>query len=165
MRQALEQMGFSYDDIADASPFALSGGEKRRVAIAGVLAARPKTLIFDEPIAGLDPEGRRQFLELVRKLNREGVSILMVSHHADSICACAERVLVLEQGSLVLDGSPKAVFADLERTSRLHIGASQPRQIAELLIQSGIPFSRDIVRYEDLLDELKNRWKGGTRCE
>ncbi len=161
VKDALEQMGFVYEDICNESPLALSGGEKRRVAIAGVLVTRPKVLIFDEPVAGLDPGSREHFLEFMTQLNKKGVTVLMVSHHADSLCEYADRILVLHQGRIALDGTPKEVFQDTALTRQLSIDTSQSRRIAELLIQRGFPLSGNITTYGELSEELKYLLKGG----
>ena len=114
VRWALETVGFSFEKVHDQPPMGLSGGEKRRVAIAGVLATKPEYLILDEPIAGLDPLGREAFLQLITELNRGGMTILMVSHNADCLGAYARRLLVLEDGQLVRDGTPEEIYADLD---------------------------------------------------
>ena len=106
---ALKQVDIS-DDLLDVAPFALSGGQKRRVAIAGVLAMQPEVLILDEPTAGLDPAGRTEILELLQKLHRErNISVILVSHSMDDVARYAERILVMNQGELVLDGDRKSV--------------------------------------------------------
>lgn len=163
VKDALALMGIALEEIGKESPLSLSGGEKRRVAIAGVLVTRPKILIFDEPIAGLDPDSREQFLELVVQLNREGVTILMISHNADSLCEYAQRILVLNQGRLVLDGTPKEVFRDTVQTKALGIGSSQSGRIADMLIKRGVPLSGEITRYDELLGKLESIWKSGGR--
>lgn len=164
VKDALALMGLVLEDIGKESPLSLSGGEKRRVAIAGVLVTRPQILIFDEPIAGLDPDGREQFLELAAQLNRSGVTILMISHNADSLCEYADRILVLQQGHLVLDGTPKAVFRDTSLTRKLGIGTSQSREIARMLLERGFPLSGNITKYEELLGELETVLKRGCLC-
>lgn len=161
VKDALEQMGFVYEEVCNESPLALSGGEKRRVAIAGVLVTQPKVLIFDEPVAGLDPGSRAHFLEFVTQLNKKGVTVLMVSHHADSLCEYAGRILVLHQGRIALDGTSKEVFRDTALTRLLSIDTSQARRIAELLIERGFPLSGNITTYGELSEELKHLLKGG----
>ena len=107
---ALKQVGLS-DDLLDVAPFALSGGQKRRVAIAGVLAMQPEVLILDEPTAGLDPAGRTEILELLKKLHEENnITVILVSHSMDDVARYAGRILVMNQGELVLDGEPQKVF-------------------------------------------------------
>ncbi|MEG1720305.1 MAG: ATP-binding cassette domain-containing protein [Pseudoflavonifractor sp.] len=162
VRQALEQVGFDYGQIREQSPLALSGGEKRRVAIAGVLVSRPKILIFDEPIAGLDPMGRRAFLDLVRELNGAGTTIIIVSHNADCLSEYAGRILVLQGGQLALDGPPELVFSDLTRTKQLSICAGQARLIADLLARRGMPIPSGTTRYSALLAAVKQALNGGA---
>lgn len=148
-------------EIARKSPLSLSGGEKRRVAIAGVLAARPRILLFDEPLAGLDPLGRQDFLELAARLHRQGTTILMVSHDADALCGYADRILVLDRGRLVADGAPEQIFGDLNRTEELHIGTGEVRRIAQALHKKGMLPDPDITKYEILIDEIKKMVKAG----
>lgn len=154
VRTALETVGFSFDQIREKSPFGLSGGEKRRVAIAGILAIRPKYLLLDEPIAGLDPIARSQFLELLKKLNEEGVTILMISHNADAIAAYCGRVVVLEQGQIAADGTPVELFRDLEKMQKLCVGVPQSRALTELLRQRGMDIPADTVSYPALLEAI-----------
>ena len=133
----------------------LSGGEKRRIAIAGVLAVKPKILILDEPIAGLDPTARSDFLQLLTQLNRQGVTILMVSHNADSLAEYAHRILVLEPASRLFC-RPQA----LQAKGR---GVPQARQIAQALHSRGILDSDAIYQYEPLVSALIARFQGGGR--
>ena len=161
VRWALERTGFSFEQIRHQSPLGLSGGERRRIAIAGVLATRPQILILDEPVASLDPVGRRDFMELISRLNREGTTIVIISHNADILGEYAHRVLVLEQGKLCIDAPVKELFQDTERLKTHHLAVSQPRHIARLLQQKGLPFPQDIVRYGDLLTGIKALVEGG----
>lgn len=161
VREALMTVGLDYDRFRMQSPMALSGGEKRLVAIAGVLAAKPRFLLFDEPIAGLDPLGREGFLRLIKRLNEAGTTIIMVSHNADCIAEYAARVLVFDDGRLVLDGSPETVFSDVEGMKRLHIGVSEPRYIAHLLQARGLAFPKTVVRYDELRNALLSSLRGG----
>lgn len=158
---ALETMGFSFEAIRSQSPLALSGGEKRRVAIAGVLAMRPKILIFDEPIAGLDPMGREAFLKLIESLNEAGTTIIVVSHNADALGEYAKRLVVLRDGRIVLDGTAGEVFSDIGRMQQMHLGVSTPRQVADMLYQQGFRIPQDITGYRQLLASLTVQLKGG----
>mgnify|MGYP000851681448 CR=1 FL=1 len=160
VRWALETLDFDFNVICKQSPLALSGGEKRRVAIAGVLATKPAILIFDEPVAGLDPLGREMFLQLVSRLNKEKTTILMVSHNADAIGEYAKRIIVLDKGRLLMDGTPKEVFADVEHMKKLRLGMSTPREIAHLLTRRGIYVPRDIVSYDEILSALRTKFGG-----
>ena len=156
---ALTLMGFSYENIRTRSPLTLSGGEKRRVAIAGVLAVKPDILMFDEPIAGLDPQNRTAFLELAAQLNRQGTTVIIVSHNADALAESVCRLIVMDRGRTVMDGTPNSVFADPVRMQELHLGVSTPRAIADMLAKRGIPIAPDIIRYEELLLELRMNLK------
>ena len=160
VRQALEAVGFDYDKVKDLSPLSFSGGEKRRIAIAGVLAVKPKILILDEPIAGLDPLGRQAFLSLLDRLNAQGTTILMISHNADAVAEHARRVIVLEQGKLLLDGRTEDVLRQQDFLKAHGLGSSQAAQIAACLSERGIPMKDDTVRYDDLLRQLIAYGKG-----
>lgn len=155
VRWAVEIAGFSFDQVREQSPLRLSGGEKRRVAIAGVLAAKPQILILDEPVASLDPLGRKEFMELISRLNRDGTTIIMISHNADILGEYAQRILVLDQGRLCIDAPVKETFQDVERLEAYNLAVSQPRQIARMLQQKGLPFPQDIIRYKELLGAIK----------
>lgn len=161
VRWALEVCGFDFEKIAKSSPMGLSGGEKRRVAIAGVLAVKPEYLILDEPIAGLDPLGRDAFLELITGLNAAGMTIIMVSHNADCIGEYARRVLLLNGGELVGDGSPEELFSDVERMRSLRLGVSRSREIAWLLKKGGMDIPQDICSYDRLLPAVLAELRGG----
>lgn len=154
---ALTLMGFSYENIRTRSPLTLSGGEKRRVAIAGVLAVKPDILMFDEPIAGLDPQNRTAFLELAAQLNKQGTTVIIVSHNADALAESVSRLIVMDHGRTVMDGTPKSVFADPARMQELHLDVSTPRAIADMLAERGVLISPDIIRYEELLLYLQTK--------
>lgn len=135
---ALKQAGIS-DDLLDVAPFALSGGQKRRVAIAGVLAMQPEVLILDEPTAGLDPAGRTEILELLQKLHRErNISVILVSHSMDDVARYAERILVMNQGELVLDGAPEKVFRYRKELREIGLDVPQSANILYELRDRGM---------------------------
>ena len=138
VRWALEQMGFSYEEIKDQSPLSLSGGEKRRVAIAGVLATKPELLMLDEPLAGLDPMAREMFLEFLEKLTGQGVTVLMVSHNLDALAEHAARIIGMKQGKIVMDGSCQEVLGDSRALRTIGLLGSEAAQTAELLQESGV---------------------------
>lgn len=138
IRWALEQMGFSYEEIKDQSPLALSGGEKRRVAIAGVLATKPELLMLDEPLAGLDPMAREAFLEFLERLTRQGVSVVMVSHNVDALAEHAGRIIGMKNGKIVLDGSCREVLGDSRALRKIGLLGSEAAQTAELLQANGV---------------------------
>ena len=135
---ALKQVGIS-DDLLDVAPFSLSGGQKRRVAIAGVLAMQPEVLILDEPTAGLDPAGRTEILELLQKLHRErNISVILVSHSMDDVARYAERILVMNQGELVLDGAPEKVFRYRKELREIGLDVPQSTNILYELRDRGM---------------------------
>ena len=136
VRWALEQMGFSYEEIKDQSPLSLSGGEKRRVAIAGVLATKPELLMLDEPLAGLDPMAREMFLEFLEGLTGQGVSVVMVSHNVDALAQHAARIIGMKQGKIVMDGSCQEVLGDSRALRTIGLLGSEAAQTAELYGQT-----------------------------
>ncbi len=158
VRQALEWMGFDYEAVRNRSPLGFSGGEKRRLAIAGVLAVMPKFLILDEPLAGLDPLGRDAFLELLRKLNQGGMTIVMISHDADALAEYADRIVILKDGMLFKDGPAAQVFSDYKGLEANGTGAGQVSGIAERLRLRGWEIPAGTIRYRRLLDEIAGRW-------
>ena len=135
---ALKQVGLS-DDLLDVAPFALSGGQKRRVAIAGVVAMPPEELILDEPTAGLDPAGRTEILELLKKLHEENnITVILVSHSMDDVARYAGRILVMNQGELVLDGEPQKVFRYRDELRKIGLDVPQSTNILYELRDRGM---------------------------
>ena len=126
VRGAMLQVGLNYDEVAERSPFELSGGQMRRVAIAGVLAMRPRVLILDEPTAGLDPAGRNSILQMIRDLHAAGgLTVIMVSHSMDDISTLATRLVVMSRGELVMTGTPREVFTQQEKLRSIGLGVPQ----------------------------------------
>ncbi len=142
---ALETMGFRFCEIRGKSPLALSSGQKRRVAIAGALVSRPEILIFDEPFAGLDPFSREDFIRLVRTLNENGTTVVIVSHDSDSLFRCAGEVMVLEDGRVAAFGPAYDVL------SKRHAGVGRP---AIIELASMIGLDHPVKSYEELLDAI-----------
>ena len=135
---ALKRVGLS-DDLLDVAPFALSGGQKRRVAIAGVLAMQPEVLILDEPTAGLDPAGRTEILELLKKLHEENnITVILVSHSMDDVARYAGRILVMNRGELVLDGEPQKVFQYRDELRKIGLDVPQSTNILYELRDRGM---------------------------
>ena len=159
VKDALEKLGFDFEKVRDKSPLEFSGGEKRRIAIAGVLAAKPEILILDEPVAGLDPLGRTAFLKLLDELNGNGVTIIMISHSADALAEHAGRIAVLKDGRLLMDGPAAEVFSKYRYLRDNGIGTGQVRHAVELLRQRGMDIPEDTVRYGQLLKEILGRKK------
>ncbi len=154
VRRALETVGFDFEKVRSQSPLGFSGGEKRRIAIAGVLASSPGILILDEPMAGLDPLGREAFLEMVDGLNEKGITIIMVSHNADALAEHAKRIIALKDGQLFRDGPVHKVFAEYDALRENGVGAGQVRLATELLRQKGFDLSEDTIKYGELLPRL-----------
>lgn len=155
VRNAMEVVGLPYEIFAERSPFELSGGEKRRAAIAGVIAMEPQILVLDEPVAGLDPAGRREVLELIAKLKKEvSPTIIMVSHYMDDIAAMATRIVALKDGKIVADGAPERVFGDREKAREAGLDLPSAAKIADRLRARGIDVSTEIVTLGQLAEAL-----------
>lgn len=150
VRHAMELMEIDYDGIGNLSPFELSGGQKRRVAIAGVLASRPKMLILDEPVAGLDPQGREHLMRLITGLNAEGATILMITHSMDDLAENARRVLVLSGAKLLMDDAPANVFAREAELKAIGLDLPAVAKIASALRAQGKTVPKEIIRLTDL---------------
>ena len=161
VREAMDKIGLPYDEIAEKSPFELSGGQMRRVALAGVLAMRPRILVLDEPTAGLDPRARDFLLNDVRRLHAEGTSVVMISHSMDDVARLATRVAVLEKGRLVMEGSPGEIFARVDRLSSMGLDVPQASRLRYLLAESGIELP-ECYQLEELADSLAAYLKGGA---
>ena len=161
VREAMDKIGLPYDEIAEKSPFELSGGQMRRVALAGVLAMRPRILVLDEPTAGLDPRARDFLLNDVRRLHAEGTSVVMISHSMDDVARLATRVAVLEKGRLVMEGSPGEIFARVDKLSAMGLDVPQASRLRYLLAESGIELP-ECYQLEELADSLAAYLKGGA---
>ena len=137
--EALQNVGFP-EDLYYQPPFDLSGGQKRRVAIAGVLAMKPEVLILDEPIAGLDPAGRDEILGLVSKMHKElGITIILVSHSMEDVAEYVERLIVMNQGEVMYDGVPKEVYAHYKELEAVGLAAPQVTYLMNELAGKGLP--------------------------
>ncbi len=155
VRRAMAMVGLDFAAFVDRPVMALSSGERRRVAIAGVLALRPTTLILDEATSGLDPRGRRDLLDLLRRLNREeATTIILVASYMEDLVGLAERVYVLERGRTVLEGSLRAVFAQPEALRRYGLGVPQVAEIGEALVARGCPLVRMPLTVEEAEEEI-----------
>lgn len=151
VKEAMEVVGLDFDEFAERSPFDLSGGEKRRVAIAGVIAMRPEILVLDEPVAGLDPVGRAELLSLVKKLQRDvSPTVILVSHNMDDVAALADRVIALKDGCLVADGTPEDVFSNRELIREIGLDVPTAARIVDRLAERGIELDKRIITMEQL---------------
>ena len=137
------------------SPNKLSGGQKQRVSIAGVIAMHPKCIIFDEPTAMLDPNGRKEVIRAARALNQvEGITIILITHYMEEVIY-ADKVYVMDSGKVVMQGDPKAVFSQVERLRELRLDVPQVTELAYELKKSGLPLSDGILTMDELVAELK----------
>ena len=156
--EAMAKVGLSMDQFADKSPFELSGGEKRRAALAGILAMRPKYLVLDEPMAGLDPQGRQSILAMLEDLrNDTGCSIIMVSHSMEDVARHADRILVMDHGEVMYLDTPKAVFSHSDELAKMGLSLPAPCRVAALLRHRGVDAPADICTREDLESFLIRR--------
>ena len=163
VRVALEHVGIDYELYKDKSPFSLSGGQKRKIAIAGVLAMEPSILILDEPIAGLDPMGRENFMQLSRDLNETGITILMISHNMDNLAEYAGRVLAMNGGELYLNGTPREVFAQEEKLVAAGLDLPEAAKLAGQLRERAMDIPQGTIRYHEILDCLTGKLGGAKQ--
>jgi energy-coupling factor transport system ATP-binding protein len=162
VKEALELVGFNYNKIKDVSPFELSGGQKRRVAIAGVLAMKPQYLILDEPTAGLDPAGRNEIFNQIKKLHEESkFTVVLVSHSMEDIAKLVDRVIVLSKGKIHMEGSPKEIYSQAEELEKIGLGIPQTASIVRELKNRGFSIKQDILTIkeakEEILKEVRRR--------
>ena len=158
-KEALTLVGLD-ESFYKQSPFELSGGQKRRAAIAGVLAMKPEVLILDEPTAGLDPQGREDILGLVAKLHREqGMTVILVSHSMEDVARYVSRLVVMNHGEKVFDGTPKEVFRHYKELEAIGLAAPQITYVVHALKEQGIPIDEDITTVEEARDAILAIWK------
>lgn len=152
---SLSRVGLDLSTVGDKSPFELSGGQQRRVAFAGVLAMEPEVLVLDEPMAGLDPAARRDFLELIDRLHRDGLTVVMVSHSMDDLANCCDRIVVMNEGAVFAEGTPAQVFAHADELKSIGLGVPAAQRMALALAKAGVPLRFDgLYTVESLADEL-----------
>ena len=151
--EAIKQVGLS-EKSYDASPFELSGGQKRRVAIAGVLAMKPEILILDEPTAGLDPRGRDEILDQIAKLHKEGLTVILVSHSMEDVAKYADRIIAINSGKIAFDGTPKEVFRHYKELERMGLSAPQVTYVMQEMKDLGLPVDTDVSTVEEAKEEI-----------
>ena len=155
VESSLSRVGLDLSTVGDKSPFELSGGQQRRVAFAGVLAMEPEVLVLDEPMAGLDPAARRDFLELIDRLHRDGLTVVMVSHSMDDLANCCDRIVVMNEGAVFAEGTPAQVFAHADELKSIGLGVPAAQRMALALTEAGVPLRRGgLYTVESLADEL-----------
>jgi len=155
VKEALELVGLDYNEIKDRSPFELSGGQRRRVAIAGVIAMKPEVLILDEPTAGLDPRGRDEILSQIKSLHEKyKITVILVSHSMEDIAKLVNKLLVMHQGKIALIGTPKEVFKEHELLMEIGLGVPQITLLAKKLKEKGLSIPEDILTIEEAKKEI-----------
>lgn len=160
--EALRLVHLDEEDIGERSPFELSGGQQRRVAFAGVLAMRPRVLVMDEPVAGLDPVARAEFLELIGELHRSGLSIIMASHSMEDLARLADRILVLAEGEIFRIGAPDEVFADVEGLRGVGLDAPAAQRFAAELRAAGFDLPQRLYDVDSLAAAIAAQLGGGA---
>ena len=159
VRKAMARVQLDYDKYAERSPFELSGGQMRRVAIAGVLAMEPRYLILDEPAAGLDPKGRDRILGMVKDLHAAGVTVVMVSHSMDDCARLATRMIVMSKGTVVASDTPRNLFSQPEMMASVGLGVPEAAKLCQLLREKGIDIPQDLYTQEELHEHILRLWK------
>ncbi|MDR1764825.1 MAG: energy-coupling factor transporter ATPase [Lachnospiraceae bacterium] len=158
-REALANVGLP-EKLWDESPFELSGGEKRRAAIAGVLAMEPEVLVLDEPTAGLDPKGREEILDKIKELHEaRHMTVLLVSHSMEDLAIYTDRILVMNQGGLAYDGTPREVFGHYEALEKMGLSAPQITYVAHKLKVLGVPINADVTTVAEATEEILQVWR------
>jgi energy-coupling factor transport system ATP-binding protein len=159
VQEALEGVDLSFLTLKDRSPFTLSGGEMRRVALAGVLAMKPDILVMDEPTAGLDGAGREKMLLKIRSVSRlENITVVLVSHGMEEIASLVDRVFILDGGKLIKSAPPRDIFQDLEFLEKHRLGLPEYTGLMHLLLKRGIPVRADVLTLDEARAEILSIW-------
>ncbi len=166
VKHSMESVGLNYEEYKDKSPFELSGGQKRRVAIAGVIAMKPEVLILDEPTAGLDPGGRDEIFDLIKKLHRENnMTIILSSHSMDDMAKLAKTIIVMNHGKIEFVGTPKEVFkSNTDRLKEIGLDIPQVLELALKLREKGFDIKEDILTVEEAKEEILRVMRGKGKC-
>ena len=163
VKSSMESVGLDYKTYKDKSPFELSGGLKRRVAIAGVLAMEPKVLILDEPTAGLDPRGRDEILSEIKSIHeKRKMTVILVSHSMEDVAKIAERIVVLDKGKVFLDGEPRDIFREEDKLLGVGLGIPQITSLMRTLKKKGLDINKDAITVEEAKESLKNYLRGAS---
>ncbi|MDU5470541.1 MAG: energy-coupling factor transporter ATPase [Peptoniphilus harei] len=163
VKSSMESVGLDYETYKDKSPFELSGGLKRRVAIAGVLAMEPKVLILDEPTAGLDPRGRDEILSEIESIHeKRKMTVILVSHSMEDVAKIAERIVVLDKGKVFLDGEPRDIFREEDRLLGVGLGIPQITFLMRTLKKKGLDINEDAITVEEAKESLKKYLRGAS---
>ena len=166
VKNSMEAVGLDYETYKDKSPFDLSGGQKRRVAIAGVIAMNPEVLILDEPTAGLDPGGRDEIFNLIKKLHRDNnITIILSSHSMDDMAKLAQTIIVMNHGKIEFMGTPREVFTShADKLREIGLDVPQVLELATKLRHKGFDIRPDILTVEEVKDEILKVMRGRKKC-
>ena len=160
VHEAMDMVHLDYAKYAERSPFELSGGQMRRVAIAGVLAMQPKTLVLDEPAAGLDPRGRDRILGMIKEMHQQrGVTIVMVSHSMDDIASLATRIVVMDHGTIIASGTPREIFHDRSMMENAGLGIPAPALLCQQLHARGLDLPDDLYTMDEMAEAILRLWR------
>ena len=160
VKDAMYMVGLNYEELKDKSPFELSGGQKRRVAIAGVLAMKPDILILDEPTAGLDPKGRDEILNQIKVVQQTyGTTIILVSHSMDDVSRLVNRLIVMNRGEVAFDGTPRQIFAHQKKMEAIGLGVPKVVELSNRLREQGWEISEDILTLEEMKEAILKEWR------
>lgn len=156
VKEAVRMVGLNYDEIGEVSPFELSGGMKRRVAIAGVIAMEPEILILDEPTAGLDPSAHRDILSMIRRIHKEmNITLIFVSHNMSDIAEMSDRVIVMSEGRIALDGTPREVFSHAKELSDMGLSVPPARELVEQIKAKAAGFESDALTIDEAAADIR----------
>lgn len=165
VREAIELVGLDYEQIKDKSPFDLSGGQKRRVAIAGVIAMKPKVLILDEPTAGLDPKAHRDVLDMIIRVHEHENNItIMVSHNMEDIASMCDKVIVMDRAHAVMEGTPEEVFARRTELRQMGLAAPPVTELIDMLNDRGFELDRNILTRDRAVEEIYRAIRGNINA-
>lgn len=156
VKEAMDLVGLDYEAKKDKSPFEISGGQKRRVAIAGILAMKPDILILDEPTAGLDPKGRDElFFQIKRLYEKNNITIVLISHSMEDVAKLVNRIIIMKNGKIHLDSSTKEAFSDVDDLKKVGLNVPQITELMDILRKKGHNFSKNILTVDEAFSEIK----------
>ena len=156
VKEAMELVGLDYEAKKDKSPFEISGGQKRRVAIAGILAMKPDILILDEPTAGLDPKGRDElFFQIKRLYEKNNITIVLISHSMEDVAKLVNRIIIMKNGRIHLDKNTKEAFSDVDGLKKVGLNVPQITELMDILRKKGHHFSKNILTVDEAFSEIK----------
>ena len=160
VKEAMLSMGLDYKEKKDKSPFEISGGQKRRVAIAGVLAMKPEILILDEPTAGLDPRGRDELFSKIKNIyEKEKITVVLISHSMEDIAKIADRIIVMNDGQIYFDKKTKEAFSNVDDLKSVGLNVPQITELMDILRKKGYNFKKNILTVEEAFYEIKREWR------